>query len=167
VRCAARRPSMRACVRATSLAHRSCSRRSHPPPRDPRYNNRRDDGKASVAYAMLCGKRPNQEDVAVAQWAELAGGAGPSGQVGLTAVMDGHGGPGAAEFVQANLFKALLANDKFPADPKAALGECNLAWPGAAWPTRLQGSRFLTWPVMPPHTDHAHPRTRTSRSRGL
>jgi len=95
-------------------------------------NDNRSDGKATHGFALLVGRRPQQEDCAVAEWTPLpntaSAAAGGSEQVGLFAVMDGHGGAGAAQYVQANLFKALLGNDNFPGDAKAALGGSAGVW---------------------------------------
>lgn len=82
----------------------------------------RADGKASYGFALLRGKRPQQEDYATAQWKQLQGAVG-SEQVGLFGVFDGHGGTGAADYVHGHLFSNLVHNTKFATDAKAALVE--------------------------------------------
>lgn len=81
----------------------------------------RSDGRASFGYALLRGKRPHQEDFASAQFHHLPGDAGE--QVGLFGVFDGHGGPGAADFVHTNLFRNLMQHRKLATDTYAAIAE--------------------------------------------
>lgn len=47
--------------------------------------------------------------------------------VGFFGVFDGHGGAGAAAFVNANLLKTLLSHDKFDSDINTALSAPPLA----------------------------------------
>ena len=108
----------------------------------------RSDGKASFGYAQLRGRRASQEDAVAAQWSPLPPGAGGSGggggssttsssgagagggsndgggcsDVGLFAVFDGHGGPGAAEFASQHLLGYVLRSGAFATDPAAAMG---------------------------------------------
>jgi hypothetical protein len=129
----------------------------------------RSDGRASFGFALLQGKRPQQEDAAAAQWSRMPGAAPGSEQpIGLfgarglccprpdrhqrrlpvrpaarpppachpappladarpsspaPGVFDGHGGPDAAQYVRSNLFTNLLRNERFAADPKAAISK--------------------------------------------
>lgn len=83
----------------------------------------RADGKARYGLAVMRGKRPQQEDCSAAQWSPRPGAAPGEQQVGLFGVFDGHGGPHAAEYVQANLFRNVLSHGRFPADAQAAITE--------------------------------------------
>ncbi|GBF90916.1 phosphatase 2C catalytic subunit [Raphidocelis subcapitata] len=83
----------------------------------------RSDGRASFGFALMRGKRAQQEDAAAAQWSRMPGAAPGSEQIGLFGVFDGHGGPDAAQYVRNNLFTNLLSNARFAEDPKAAITE--------------------------------------------
>ncbi|KIZ03972.1 hypothetical protein MNEG_3991 [Monoraphidium neglectum] len=82
----------------------------------------RADGKVSCGFALLRGKRPQQEDYAFTQWSQIPG--APAGeQVGLFGVFDGHGGTNAADYVHGHLFNNLLRNENFATDARTAITE--------------------------------------------
>lgn len=84
----------------------------------------RPDGKVSFGYSTLRGKRASMEDFLQAKFSRH-----PNNDsiVGFFGVFDGHGGPGAAAYVQENLWKTLSANNNFDSDIKQALVEAFVA----------------------------------------
>ncbi|KAK9829329.1 hypothetical protein WJX72_005218 [[Myrmecia] bisecta] len=79
----------------------------------------RSDAKVCFGFSAMRGKRASMEDYYHAQFRKD----GKYGEVGLFGVFDGHGGPNAADFVQANLFNSLLNNPKFGSDLTTAVVE--------------------------------------------
>lgn len=84
----------------------------------------RDDGKVSFGYSTLRGKRANMEDFLQAKFATHPT---TGSTIGFFGVFDGHGGPGAAAFVQENLWNTLRSNSNFDSDIKQALAEAFIA----------------------------------------
>lgn len=80
----------------------------------------RQDGKVSFGYSTLRGKRANMEDFLQAKFSRHPT---TDATVGFFGVFDGHGGPGAAAYVQENLWKTLKSNNNFDSDIKQALVE--------------------------------------------
>jgi protein phosphatase 1L len=80
----------------------------------------REDGRVSFGYSTLRGKRASMEDFLQAKFSQHPTN---GSTVGFFGVFDGHGGPGAAAYVQENLWKTLQSHDKFDADIKQALVE--------------------------------------------
>jgi protein phosphatase 1L len=80
----------------------------------------REDGKVSFGYSSLRGKRASMEDFLQAKFSQHPTN---GSTVGFFGVFDGHGGSGAAAYVQENLWKTLKSNNKFDSDIKNALVE--------------------------------------------
>lgn len=78
---------------------------------------KRDDKQVTYAFAAKQGRRGNMEDFTFAQFKRCSNGE----QFGFFGVFDGHGGPGAAEFVKSHLFIKLEGHPSFPTDMSTAL----------------------------------------------
>mmetsp|Transcript_561 Transcript_561/g.1674 ORF Transcript_561/g.1674 Transcript_561/m.1674 type:complete len:329 (+) Transcript_561:344-1330(+) len=109
----------------TTAMDEAKSNRAGPTKADGRASGRetRDDGKVSFGYSTLRGKRASMEDFLQAKFSKH-----PTNgtTVGFFGVFDGHGGPGAAAFVQEHLWETLKSNHNFDSDIKQALVEAFL-----------------------------------------